>query len=612
MITYFKNFADTKNPYYVSVDNSLDRIKEGKVKGLIEKIRNEKDPKIRKSLKEKLPCILFSGKFDQRSDAGMITHSGLAVIDFDHVDVLSVKSKLKTIPWVYSYFTSPSGDGVKALIKIPANKQLHRKAYVSAISELNFISPIDSTSQNESRICFESYDPDIYINKNAVEYIPVTTEKKKPEVKQGRTNYKRAAVPVEMVRAAPDGEKHIVLLKAAKLMGGMIAGGIVDENDGYRLLEDEIFSREIDDKVGAKKTIKDGIEYGKENPIEQQQKTKYTPKKIIVSESLEWVSKEDEETEYLAMVRDGTLPIGLSTGFDEFDKYFRFKSGNLVIVNGHDNVGKSSLLWYLAAISNYKHKWKWILFCAENSVGQVRKTLMQFKVGKPLAKMNDIEYREVKKWAFDNFAIIKCDETYTCRDVLRMGELLMEKETYKGFLIDPYNSLALELNGMMNSHEYDYQMTGEMRVFCKKYDASIYLNCHAVTEALRRTFKDGQYAGYPMPPGKADTEGGGKFANRADDFITIHRLTQHPDEFMITQIHIRKIKEMETGGMPTPRDEPFRLRFLKDQFGFFTLDEIPFNPLTNKEIKVQESMRRISAFRFEEENQKEEFRDPPF
>lgn len=59
MITYFKNFADTKNPYYVSVDNSLDRIKEGKVKGLIEKIRNEKDPKIRKSLKEKLPCILF-------------------------------------------------------------------------------------------------------------------------------------------------------------------------------------------------------------------------------------------------------------------------------------------------------------------------------------------------------------------------------------------------------------------------------------------------------------------------------------------------------------------------------------------------------------------------
>jgi hypothetical protein len=54
------------------------------------------------------------------------------------------------------------------------------------------------------------------------------------------------------------------------------------------------------------------------------------------------------------------------------------------------------------------------------------------------------------------------------------------------------------------------------------------------------------------------------------------------------------------------------LRFLKDQFGFFTLDEIPFNPLTNKEIKVQESMRRISAFRFEEENQKEEFRDPPF
>lgn len=613
MITYFKNYSDTRNPYYVSVENSLERIKEGRSKELVEKIRAEQDQKIRKSLKEKLPCILFSGKFKARYDSDIIQHSGLAVIDFDHVDVYTVKSKLVNIPWVYSCFTSPSGDGVKAVIRIPAKTDMHRTAYDSAISELRFIGNVDSSSKNESRICFESYDPEIYINPDPVEYIPVKAEPKKQVVQPiGRTDYKQASVPVEMVRNAPDGEKHVVLLKAAKLMGGLIAGGIVEESEGYRLLEDEIFSRDIDNKAGAKKTISDGIKFGKGEPIQrpEKQERKKTSKSVI-SEDLSWLSKESEEEEYLSMIRDGTMPVGLSTGFPEFDKFFRFKSGNLVIINGHDNVGKSSVLWYLAAVSNQLHGWKWILFCAENSVGQVRKTLMQFKAGKSLSKMNDVEYKHIKKWSFDNFAIIKCEETYTCRDVLKMGEMLLQKQHYNGFLIDPYNSLALELNGMMNSHEYDYQMTGEMRVFCKKHNTSIYLNCHAVTEALRRIHKEGQYIGYPMAPNKADTEGGGKFANRSDDFLTIHRYTQHPDEFMVTQIHVRKIKEMETGGMPTPRDEPFKLRFLKDQFGFFTMDETPFNPLTNKEIKLQESMRRISKMRYDEENNPQ-FQDAPF
>ena len=58
----------------------------------------------------------------------------------------------------------------------------------------------------------------------------------------------------------------------------------------------------------------------------------------------------------------------------------------------------------------------------------------------------------------------------------------------------------------------------------------------------------------------ADVEGGGKWGNRADDVITVHRYTQHPDRWMISDIHVRKVKETETGGRPTNMDSPISMR----------------------------------------------------
>ena len=89
----------------------------------------------------------------------------------------------------------------------------------------------------------------------------------------------------------------------------------------------------------------------------------------------------------------------------------------------------------------------------------------------------------------------------------------------------------------------------------------MWLNAHGVTEALRRVYeKDHEYAGLPKPCGLASVEGGGKWGNRADDVISIHRLTQHSSRWNISEIHVLKVKETETGGRPTSQDEPICLR----------------------------------------------------
>ena len=87
---------------------------------------------------------------------------------------------------------------------------------------------------------------------------------------------------------------------------------------------------------------------------------------------------------------------------------------------------------------------------------------------------------------------------------------------------------------------------------------------HAVTSAIRQKDADG----YAAAPNKEDTEGGGKFANKADEFLTIHRRTQHPTEWMISDIFVRKVKEIETGGRPTPLNTPVRLKMNQTGIGF--------------------------------------------
>jgi hypothetical protein len=79
---------------------------------------------------------------------------------------LQDKETLSKNKYVYSVFISPSGNGLKILIKIPADPDNHKNYFNSL--EKYFNSPyFDKTSKNISRVCYESYDPLIYINANS-------------------------------------------------------------------------------------------------------------------------------------------------------------------------------------------------------------------------------------------------------------------------------------------------------------------------------------------------------------------------------------------------------------------------------------------------------------
>lgn len=583
MITIFKNFADTTAPKYVEIDYVLESIKNCKIQKQVDELRGETDKKKRNELKKLLPCILFSGTFSKRSDKSIIEHSGYVVLDWDDViDLEQKKAEIVKNEFIYACFVSPSGNGLKAVAKIPKDIQKHRGYYAGLVRAFP---ELDATSKNESRICYASCDKDIYINTNAIEFtgfVDVKELQKMPLAELNRTvsnDYSKANIALKLIRDSVDGQKHGELLKAAKLMGGYVAGGLIDEIEAIRLLETEIQLKGIDDFDGAKVTIRDGIGYGKNEPITEKQKQDYVSKTNSVisleDEDYSFVAKKEDIDTYLTQWIDGTFEKGLSTGIPSLDKYFVFKRGNYNVINGFDNVGKSTALWYLCLLSAMYHKWSWIIYSSENRSGSIVKKLLEFYWGEPLTKLQPNQVIEGRKFIDKHFTIVNNDVLYNYKDMLNIATKLSKSKKYDGFLIDPYNSLKIDLsnNSKLSTHEYHYEAASEMQMYTKKNDICIYLNCHVITGAMRLQKGESKH----RAPQKADTEGGGKFSNKADDFMTFHREVQDKENFTKMEIHTRKIKEVETGGGYTPYEQPYILDMQKGMCSY--ADENGFNPV---------------------------------
>ena len=170
MITIFQDIKSTSTPFFKPIDVILNRVRDGKSKDLVLGIRKEKDKTQRNVLKQSLPAICFSGTFNKREDKALIDHSGFICLDFDGYattkEMNDDKLRISMDEHTYSVFVSPSGNGLKVIVKIPQDPENHKNYFNSL--ERHFDSKyFDKTSKNISRVCYESYDKDIYINRDS-------------------------------------------------------------------------------------------------------------------------------------------------------------------------------------------------------------------------------------------------------------------------------------------------------------------------------------------------------------------------------------------------------------------------------------------------------------
>ena len=194
-VTIFKNIRETEAPFFKSIEFILNRIKQGSSASLVKRIRKEKNKSDRNDLKRQLPAICFSGEFNKRSDSSLLNHSGYICLDFDgynkQKDLLQDKEKFQKNKFVLSVFISPSGLGLKVIVKIPQDPDNHKKYFNSLEKEFNS-EYFDKTTKNVSRVCYESYDPLIYINTKSL----VWTLKEDDEYKEVHARKDIPTIPI--------------------------------------------------------------------------------------------------------------------------------------------------------------------------------------------------------------------------------------------------------------------------------------------------------------------------------------------------------------------------------------------------------------------------------
>jgi len=184
-ITKFQNMT-AKTGTSILLFDELKNIKNGTYKNLILKCRAALtigDEKLYSSLKSKLPAVTFCGEFKNIRKASEVSlYNNLMILDIDHIPMeklQGIKTTLSNDKYVLSLWESPSGKGLKCLIKIDSDYEKHKAVFNSLKNYFfdKYEVELDVSGKDISRLCFSSWDENIFFNANAEAYTDFIEEK---------------------------------------------------------------------------------------------------------------------------------------------------------------------------------------------------------------------------------------------------------------------------------------------------------------------------------------------------------------------------------------------------------------------------------------------------
>jgi len=128
-----------------------------------------RDNPIRESKGDNFDYVTFSGTFKERNRNKLIEHSGYICFDLDHLkdkgqtrELLINDQHLET----ELLFTSPSGDGLKWVVRIDINQYDHWTWWTGIAGYLKKVYNLDTdpSGKDHSRACFLPHDENVFVN----------------------------------------------------------------------------------------------------------------------------------------------------------------------------------------------------------------------------------------------------------------------------------------------------------------------------------------------------------------------------------------------------------------------------------------------------------------
>ena len=284
----------------------------------VEAIRAEPDPAKQAELKKQLPAItpvalLHHRKKDTPFAERIRQQWPLIMGDIDRkenpgVDMTELKTQLARLLYVLLCGYSVRG-GLWFVVCLPDHQTPESLAahfrYLQKLFSKKFGITLDKgKGGNPTDLRFVSYDATPFIREDATVMAGTYTPKPPRPAPAYRADQSRYSgrdegqlLPrlVRFAQTAGEGQRHSTLLRAAKLAGGFVAAGRMDEQTAVYALE--TVASEWPTFSKSQRTIRDGIRYGLAKPVypdappaRQNQPATAKPRPLIVRTLAEWAA----------------------------------------------------------------------------------------------------------------------------------------------------------------------------------------------------------------------------------------------------------------------------------------------------------------------------------
>ena len=251
----------------------------------------------------------------------------------------------------------------------------------------------------------------------------------------------------------------------------------------------------------------------------------------------------DDLGDTLDMLYEKGPKPGAITGWENLDKVVKFQTGQLAIVTGRTNDGKSEWVDELTLRLALRQQWKIGYWTPENTLLDHNRKLIEKLTGRSFIRRGSTQgvqpdqYAISKQWIGDNVSWIDLPfDQLSLDNILSRARTLVRKYGIHLLVLDPFNFIEKENNAQRSENAWDSHVIGAIRSFAIENDVMVILVAHPRKVEMQ---VDGRRRRITIE----DISGTADFGNKADYCFCVDR----DDEHKVVTVSVDKVRNKLLG-----------------------------------------------------------------
>lgn len=235
------------------------------------------------------------------------------------------------------------------------------------------------------------------------------------------------------------------------------------------------------------------------------------------------VNVSDLSDEVRSIIRSGGLKKGLTLGIKGLDDLISWVSGQLTVVTGIPNHGKSPFVLMIMILLSIQHGWKWAVFSPEHKpISLFLVKIIEMLTGKRsrFGKMSDHEIDVAMEFIKNHFFFIAPEDNNNKLDnIIDKARSLVIRHGVNGMLIDPWNKLEYEYSDGLNETNMVSKQLDKIIEFDQSHGVHTIVIAHPTKGKKKTVSEDSEY----VVPDLTDIAGSANWHNKPDNGIVFYR-----------------------------------------------------------------------------------------